>query len=117
MLPQQIIAIAITAFFIIKLYKQKRKGEISNNEYIMWLVFWITAALAIAMIKQVDRLSGTLGLSASGIDFLVYLAVIMLFYFVFRLRLRLAKMDRELTEMVRQFAIKETDKKQAKNNN
>lgn len=112
MLPQQIIAILIIVFFILKLYKQKKKGEIGQNEYILWLSFWSLAALAIAFIKQIDLLVAKLGLAASGISFLIYLSVLILFYFVFRMRLKIAKFDRELTELARMMAIKETKEKQ-----
>lgn len=112
MLPQQIIAILIAIFFIFKLHKQKKKGSIGQNEYMLWLFFWTMAALAIAFIKQIDLLVAKLGLAASGISFLTYLAVLILFYFVFGMRLKIAKTDRELTELARIVAIKEAKEKQ-----
>jgi hypothetical protein len=112
MLPQQIIAILIALFFIFKLHQQKKKAKISQNEFVFWLFFWGLAALAIAFIKQIDLLVAKLGLAASGISFLLYLAVIFLFYFVFRLRLNIAKLDRELTELTRTITIKEGKEKQ-----
>lgn len=114
MLPQQIVAILIALFFIFKLHKQKKKGSIGNNEYLLWLFFWGAAALAIAFIKQIDLLTDKLGLAASGISFLSYLAVLILFYFVFGMRLKIAKMDREITELARIVAIKETKEQQEK---
>ncbi len=102
---QQIIAIIIIIFFIIKLNNQKRKKEISRNEFLLWLSFWLLALLAIIFIKQIDSLVHILGFSGSGINFLIYLAVMALFYLVFRLRLNIAKLDKNLTEVVRIVTI------------
>lgn len=103
---QQIIAIVIIAFFISRLGAQKKKKQISRNEFSLWLSFWLLAAAAIIFIKQIDSLVAWLGFSGSGINFLIYVAVLALFYFVFRLRLDLAKMDRNLTDIVRQITLK-----------
>ena len=103
---QQILAVFIILFFIFRLIAQKRKKQISANEFSLWLTFWSLAAAAIIFIKQIDRLVAWLGFSGSGINFLIYIAVLALFYFVFRLRLDLAKMDRNLTDIVRQITLK-----------
>jgi hypothetical protein len=106
MLLQQVIAIVIILFFIIRLAAQKKKNQISKNEFSLWLAFWLIAAAAIIFIKQIDRLVAWLGFSGSGINFLIYIAVLALFYLVFRLRLNIAKMDRSLTEIARQITLK-----------
>lgn len=98
---QQVVAIIIILFFVFKLNGQKRKKEISLNEFYLWLTFWIFALVAIIFIKQIDSLVHNLGFSGSGINFLIYLAVMALFYLVFRLRLVIAKLDKNLTEVVR----------------
>jgi len=103
---QQIIAIIIILFFISRLIAQKRKKIISRNEFSLWLVFWIIAAAAIIFIKDIDHFVAWLGFSGAGINFVIYLAVLALFYLVFRLRLDLAKMDQNLTEIVRQITLK-----------
>ncbi len=104
---QQIIAIIIILFFLFRLFGQKKKNEISRNEFYLWLVFWIIAGGAVIFIKQIDRLVAFLGFTASGINFLIYLAVLGLFYLVFRLRLNLAKLDHNLTEINRRLTLNE----------
>jgi len=102
---QQIIAIVIILFFVLKLNTQKRKKEISNNEFYVWLLFWFLALMAIIFIRKIDSLVKILGFSGSGINFLIYLAVMALFYLVFRLRLNIAKLDKNLTDLVRTITI------------
>jgi hypothetical protein len=104
---QQTGAIIIIAFFILRLFRQKKYGEIKANEFSLWLVFWLLAGGAIIFIKQLDRFVAFLGFSGSGINFLIYLAVLALFYLIFRLRLNIAKLDRQLTDIARQMALKD----------
>jgi hypothetical protein len=106
---QQIVALAIILFFVFRLAGQKRKKQIGSNEFWLWLVFWIFAAVAIIFIKDIDRLVKLFGFSGSGINFLIYLAVLALFYLIFRLRLDLAKMNKNLTEISKRIAL--SDKK------
>jgi hypothetical protein len=110
MLPQQIIALLIITLFIFQLVKQKKRKEIGINEYGLWLTLWIIAGLAIIFLKQIDTLLASIGLSASAINFLIYLSVLVLFYFVFKMRLTISKLDRNLTKLTRIISLQEVDK-------
>lgn len=89
---------------------QKKTDKISSNELYFWLVFWIIAAAVIIFIKKVDILVANLGFSGSGIQVLLYLGIVVMFYMIFKLRLRLEKQDRELTKIVRFLALKDKEK-------
>jgi len=103
---QQIIALIIILFFILRLISEKRKKKINRNEFNLWFAFWLLSAAAVIFIKQIDRLVAFFGFSGSGINFLIYLAVLGLFYLIFRLRLTVAKLDQNLTEVARQVTLK-----------
>lgn len=110
---QQVIALSIIAIFISRLISQKRKNKLSKNEFIVWLSFWLLGALAIIFIRQIDNLVIALGFSGSGINFLLYLSVIVLFYLVFKMRLTIAKTEANITKITRHLALnKEDDNKQ-----
>lgn len=111
---QQIIALAIIAIFIIRLISQRRKQDIGRNEFLFWLFFWLAGSFAIIFIKQIDLLLQGLGFSGSGINFLFYLTVIILFYLVFKLRLSIAKMDSNITKISRKIGL---DKSEEENYN
>jgi len=103
---QQVIALIVIAFFLSRLFWQKRKNAIGYNEFYFWLIFWSASAFAVVFLKYIDRAVAKLGFSGSGIEILLYVAVIALFYFIFRLRMKLEKIERGMTEIVRQISIK-----------
>lgn len=113
-MTQQIIALIFIAFFLARVVWQKQKKQISPQEFIFWLLFWLIAGLAILSLKTIDQLVAQIGFSGSGIEVLLYLSVAILFYLVFRLRLKLEKIDRSITRLVRDNALNEhkiTDKR------
>ena len=111
-MAQQILALIVIAFFLIKIFWQYKNQAIQKNEFSFWLVFWLLAAIIIIFLKKLDLLVAQLGFSGSGIQVIFYLGVVMLFYLIFRLRLRLAKMDQNISRLVEAIAI---DNKYSKN--
>ena len=107
---QIIIGLIVVVFFILKLIWQKTKKQINNSEFIFWLIFWLITGSLILFLKPIDKLVADLGFSGSGIQVLLYLAVAILFYLVFKTSLRLDKIDNNLTKITRELAIKDKDK-------
>ncbi len=113
-MTQQIIALIIICFFLSRLLWQKQKKQISGGEFVFWFFFWMLAAAAIISIKWIDQLLAQLGFSGSGIEMLFYLAVIILFYLIFKIRIRQEKQEKEITRLTRQIALKNKKKNHVK---
>ncbi len=103
---QQIFALLIIVFFVTRIIRQKQKNQITKNETILWLVFWSLAALAVIFIKTIDSIVAAMGFSGSGINFLIYIAVMILFYLIFKLRLKIVKLEKNITDITREIALK-----------
>jgi len=108
---QQLIALFLIVFFLSRLVWQRKKGKIGTNEFVFWLIFWVLASLAIIFLKWIDAVVAKLGFSGSGINVLLYLGVAISFYFIFKLRLKLEKIDKDLTKLTRVIAIGDKERK------
>lgn len=104
-MTQQIIALVLISLMLIRLLRQKQRKQLVVGEFYLWLFFWLFAGVAIIFIKKIDFFVKVLGFSSSGIDVLLYLAVVFLFYIVFRLRLKIEKQDKIITKIVREIAL------------
>lgn len=102
---QQYIAISVILFFLFRLIWQKKKKQLESGEFLFWFLFWFLAGVAILNIRYIDALVTKFGFSSSGINILFYISVVVLYYFVFRIRLRQEKLEREITRIVRNIAI------------
>lgn len=105
-MTQQLIAILIILYILIKIILQRKKGKISRNELFLWFIFWGLVMSAIVFIKQIDIFVASLGFSATGIDVLLYLSVAYLFYYIFKLRIKLEKQDKNITKIIRHIGLK-----------
>lgn len=104
-MTQQTIALAVILYFITKQSLMFKNDKIAKAEYYFWLIFWLLTGVAILSLHQIDLLVARLGFSASGISVLTELAVAILFYFIFRLRLRIAKLENDITAIVEAIAL------------
>ncbi len=104
---QQVLALIIIIFFLLRLFKQRRKKQINGNEFLLWLIFWLLALGAIVFIKQIDQLVAWLGFSGTAINILVYIAVLALIYQVFRMRLIIAKMEKNISQLNQVLTLKQ----------
>jgi hypothetical protein len=103
---QQSLALIIITIFISRLFWQKKKKLVSANEFIFWLIFWLLSGVAILSLKWIDKVVAGLGFSSQGIDVLLYLVIIVLVYLIFRVRIKLERLDQDITKIVREISLK-----------
>jgi len=102
----QITLLLFILFVFSRIILQFRKRIITLKETIFWIFFWVLVALAVIFPKTTDLFAKTLGVGR-GADLLIYLAVIFLFYLVFRVFIRIEKIERNITKIVRKIALDE----------
>jgi hypothetical protein len=103
---QQILALIVIIFFLLRLIRQKKKQEVGGREFLLWLVFWLLALMAIVFIKPLDQFVKLMGFSGAGINLLLYLVVLVLIYLVFKMRLKIVKLDKNLSELNQEITLK-----------
>jgi len=75
----------------------------------IWAVFWLLVGTAALAPKKTDIVAQWLGVER-GADLLVYLSIMALFFLVFKIIVKLEKMDRDITKVVRKNALDEAQK-------
>jgi len=109
----QIITTIVVLLLIFRIGARLKKKEITFKEAIFWGVLWFAVGIVVLYPGIADSVAARIGLrTATGIDLVVYIATGVLFYLVFRLFVKIEKMERDITKIVRRFAIKEDDKKE-----
>ncbi len=73
----------------------------------MWFVFWLAVAIAFITPEFLTHLANLLGIGR-GADLVLYVAVVVVFYLMFRIFVRLEKMEREITKVVRKDTLEST---------
>jgi hypothetical protein len=84
--------------------RQYRKQKISVHWLVLWMLLWLVVIGAALAPQTTDVLAQRLGIER-GADLLVYSAVVVLVYGMYRMYVRMTRVEQELTELVRKVAI------------
>ncbi|MAF13876.1 MAG: hypothetical protein CMI53_03215 [Parcubacteria group bacterium] len=106
----KVIIIIFAAFVLWRTFVRFKAAEITSREVVIWTVFWLLVVGVTLVPQQTDTISQYLGVER-GADLLVYLSVITLFFIVFRIIVKLEKIDKEITKVVRNTALKDINDK------
>lgn len=109
MLPIQITLIIFFLIAIFKVVHQKRAGQLNFKGAAVWIVFWLLA-IAVTINPDITSRVAILFGVGRGADVAVYAALALLFFVVFRLTVKIEQLNREVTKVVRQDALKDLDK-------
>ncbi|MFA4871781.1 MAG: DUF2304 domain-containing protein [Patescibacteria group bacterium] len=109
MLIIQIILIVAIILIISRLIFKLRGKEINLGIFFTWLVIWLAAMVVIWWPDITSFLAIKVGVTR-GVDLVVYVSVILVFYLLFRLLLRIEKIESDITKIVREVALKDKDK-------
>lgn len=107
----QILLIVFAIFVLIKISLKFQQKKIRLREFLLWLIFWLAVIVVVILPNITSYLANLVGIGR-GSDLAVYLAVLGLFYLVFRIYVKMDNMDAQITKIVRSDAI---DKSEIKN--
>src|SRR3989344_8604379 len=104
MTPIQMVAGIIAVIGVIRSLMLLKERKLSAGWFVFWLAVWAGIGI-IAFVPSLSyAVSQPLGIER-GVDLLVYLSIIVLFYLIFRIFVRLEQSQREITRLVRELAI------------
>lgn len=106
MSPIQVVLLAALALAVYVTGRRVRQQVIGRGAGLLWMVLWISAAVAIARPETTSYVARVFGVGR-GVDFVLYASVISLFFLVFRLYVALDRFERRITELVRREALRE----------
>jgi hypothetical protein len=96
-------------YFLYRTVYKYTSGHLTRLETGFWSGLWV-AITTVSFIPEVTTELANLFGIGRGVDLLIYTAILILFYFCFRLYGKIEKIRSELTELVRELAISENDK-------
>ena len=109
-LGSQLILSALIIFIIIKTATSFKKKHITKLFFVLWNFFWLTILYFIYYPGLLVGLAKRLGVGR-GVDLAIYVSIICLFYLIYRVFIKIQKIDKQITKIVRELAIKTKSKK------
>ncbi|MFA5126567.1 MAG: DUF2304 family protein [Patescibacteria group bacterium] len=103
-----VLQIIITLFVLLALIKTIRprsdQKTLATGRW-AWLILWLAVLVVFWLPDSTTYLANILGIKR-GADLVIYLSVVVIFYLLFRVFIRLDKLESNLTKVVRDEAIK-----------
>lgn len=109
----KILLLLFVLFALSRIFSRLYKEEITKKEFFIWLIFWLLVGGAVIWPKTTDIIAGFVGVSR-GADLLVYISILVIFFIVFKIIVKLEKIDREITKIIRELSLRETKEKNQK---
>jgi hypothetical protein len=100
----QFVLLAVIALMLLHAISQNRRSEIGPLQLAVWLAIWIGGAVVVLFPDFSTILANRLGVGR-GADLVMYVSIPVLFYTVFRLRIRTERLSRDLTDLTRALAL------------
>lgn len=95
----------IAVYYIYRIVGQYRGHKRLVSSTLIWIIFWITCSFLALMPDLVsDRIAKLLGFK-SNINAVIFVALGLLFLFMFYLTAIIEKMERQLSETIRELAL------------
>ncbi len=108
----QLILILFILFAVTKVALRYKDKIISLQEFILWTIFWFMVGFVVILPETTSFVANLVGVGR-GVDLVIYISILILFYIAFRILVRLDKIEKNITKIVRKMAL---DKKDNDNN-
>ena len=94
-LPLQIIVTVFSLLVIYRLIKKFKDKTLKIGEFITWFLIWLGVLVVFWVPQTTSYFAFFLGIGR-GVDLAVYVAVLLIFYLIFRLYLKADKQIKEV---------------------
>ena len=106
----QVLLVLFAVFAITRVILKARQRRIPTAWAALLSLIWVGLVVVSLLPQTTDLLAAHVGIGR-GADLLVYISIIALFYLVFRLVVRMERIQQDITKVVRAMALKDLEKK------
>ncbi|MBI4592271.1 DUF2304 family protein [Candidatus Uhrbacteria bacterium] len=104
----QILIIVFALFAVTRTVLQFTNGAVTRRWLLFWILFWMVAGIVAALPQTADAVARVVGVGR-GADAVIYVSLVVIFYLIFRLYVKIEQVESEITRLVRKLAIDELD--------
>ena len=105
MLLIQTLLVAFSLYMLSRVALRFREGFMDPVHAFFWSAAWLSV-IVVALLPQITSYVATLVGVGRGADLVMYISLVALFYLIFRMFLYMKQMERCITAMVRDSALR-----------
>jgi len=101
----QILVIIFAAFAISRSFLRFRKSSESLLEFVLWILVW-SSVIVVVLYPEITAIPASLFGIERGVDFLIYISIMFLFYSMYRVYAKIEKIEQDITKLTRAMTLK-----------
>lgn len=104
-----LIQIVLLAFFVVaigKVWGRRKAHDLSIRAAVVWTIFWCVAGVVAVLPNSTATVAKIFGVGR-GADVVIYISLAILFFIVFRLTVKIEKLNRDITSAIRDEALRD----------
>jgi len=106
--PIQVVLILFAVFAWSRVVNALRRGTLALTPFLLWTVFWVAVVVVVVRPEATAVLAHVFGVGR-GADLAIYLALVLVFFLLFRLFAKIEDLERQLTRLVRAQALNDLE--------
>ena len=108
MLAIQVVILLFCFYALVIAWRRQSQGKLSRISAALWTLLWIAAGAVVMRPESTTFLAHRLGVGR-GVDLVTYLALLFIFFLLFRLFSRIEELERDITRLVREIALQRAE--------
>jgi hypothetical protein len=72
---------------------------------VLWIIFWASGIFAVLDLNLLEKIANSVGVGR-GADLVLYLSIVLIFYLIFVLFIKINEVSRKITKIIRGQALK-----------
>ena len=104
MLAIQVVILLFCFYALIIAWRRQSQGKLPRISAALWTLLWIAVGAVVMRPESTTFLANRLGVGR-GVDLVTYLALLFIFFLLFRLFTRIEELERDITRLVRELAL------------
>lgn len=109
----QYLIVFLILLIICRVIIKWKQNLLGVRDFIFWFIFWIAVGIIVVLPEVTSFLAQLVGVGR-GADLVIYLSIVLIFYIIFQIMVRIERIERNITKIVREVAMEEEDKSQSK---
>lgn len=106
----QYFLVILVLLIIYRVIIKWRQGFLAFRDAIFWMGFWLVVGAIVLVPETTSFMARMVGVGR-GADLVVYLSIVLIFYIIFQITVKIEKIERNITKIVRQVAVSGKEEK------
>jgi hypothetical protein len=107
----QYLLVFLLLLIIYRIIIKYKQGLLGSRDLLFWTSFWIVVGIIVIRPEVTSFVADLVGVGR-GADLVVYLSIVLIFYIIFQITVKIEKIERNITKIVRTVAMEENPQRQ-----